>query len=512
MSLSLRYTLFLSALAVSACLPFGIGDTKAQAQAGNDSIHASARQAAQTWRQAHEHAILDELIAFTSLPNTADRPDGLRRNAEFLVEAMRRRELTAGLLEADGAAPLAWGEWRVPGATRTYVFYAHYDGQPVNPDEWRSPPFSPTLRHPDGDGTALSPSTTQPLDPNWRLYARSASDDKGPIIAMLAALDALRAADIAPRANLRFVFEGEEEIGSPNLARLLHAHCDRTGGDLWLIGDGPEHGSGRRTVVFGIRGVETLDITLYGANRDLHSGHYGNWAPNPAMELARLLASMKDAEGRVTIDGFYDEVRPLNDDERAALRAIPNDDAAQMQALSLARTEGGGKRRLETAELPSLNVRGLASGRVGADAANVVPSTATAAIDIRLVGDMHHARTADTVIRHIERQGYHVVSDAPSAEVLRAHIHGPSRRATRTRRARRRPRTADPLPADGRQPAAVACRTDPWRAHHHRLHRQPRQPPARRRRKPAPGAPVARGRNDGHGDGDGVRSAAHTLE
>ncbi|MGH7725611.1 MAG: M20/M25/M40 family metallo-hydrolase [Candidatus Eiseniibacteriota bacterium] len=388
-----------------------------------DSTKDAAVSAARKWRIANERQILNEHVELVRIQNVSKDTLNIRRNAEYLLTVLEKRGVKARLLEVPGAPPLVYGELLTPGATSTYVFYAHYDGQPVDPKEWASLPFEPTLRTArlDKGGTVLPLASTGPLDPEWRLYARAVSDDKGPITAMMAALDALRSAGIKPRANLKFVFDGEEEVGSPNLDRLLKAHRDLLRGDLWIIGDGPEHPSGRPTVSFGVRGVQGVEITVYGASRELHSGHYGNWAPNPAMMLSRLLASMKDADGRVLIAGFYDDVTPLTKSERAAIDAIPNDDAERKHDLSLSRTDGGGKRLAEMITVPALNVRGLSSGKVGEEAANAIPTTATASIDIRLVKAMDGARTVSALIRHVEKEGYFVKPDEPGPDVLRAH-------------------------------------------------------------------------------------------
>ena len=337
---------------------------------------------------------------------------------------LKKRGMTAKLLEVPEASPLVYAELATPGASSTYVFYGHYDGQPVDDKEWATPPFDATLRSgrlDKGGEVVRLPDRGNPLNPEWRLYARAAADDKAPIMAMLAALDALKSAGIRPRANLKFVFDGEEEIGSPNLARYLKANRELLRGDLWVICDGPEHASGRQTVVFGVRGAQTLEITVYGAIRELHSGHYGNWAPNPAMMLAQLLASMKDRDGRILIPGFYDGVVPLTDAERVAIDAIPNDDADQMRNLSLARTEGGGKRLAELINLPALNVRGVSSGHTGTQAANVIPTTATASIDIRLVKGVTRERALAALTRHIENQGYFVTTAEPGETTLLSH-------------------------------------------------------------------------------------------
>jgi acetylornithine deacetylase/succinyl-diaminopimelate desuccinylase-like protein len=184
--------------------------------------------------------------------------------------------------------------------------------------------------------------------------------------------------------------------------------------------DGPEHASGRPTLVFGARGTQRVDITVYGANRELHSGHYGNWAPNPALMLARLVATMRDGDGRVLIDHFYDGVVPLTASERTALVNVPNDDAQEMRDLGLARVLGEGS-RLEGVTQPVLNIDGLSSGHTGAEGVNAIPTSATASLDIRLVKGMDRERTVARLIDHVRRQGFHVVDSEPDAQVRLEH-------------------------------------------------------------------------------------------
>src|SRR5215813_11590247 len=238
------------------------------------------KQAADQWRAAHEQQILQEFSALLAIPNVASDRQSIQRNADVLVAALQQRHLEAKQLTAVGSNPVVYGEIKTVGAKHTIVFYAHYDGQPVNPDDWESKaPFTPVTRQVKGEP---------------RIYARSASDDKAAILAQLTALDALQAAKIPFKANLRFVWEGEEEAGSTNLEAVLNKYRDALGGDVWLICDGPVDQSGRQSVVFGARGVTHIAITLYGPHRELHSGHYSNWAPNPAMMLAQLLGGMED--------------------------------------------------------------------------------------------------------------------------------------------------------------------------------------------------------------------------
>ena len=361
-----------------------------------------AAAAAHQWRTAHEQAILAEFMDLLAIPNLASDGPNIRRNAAAVSAMLEKRGVKTRLLEVSGAPPVVFGEIDSPVAARTVVFYAHYDGQPLDPKEWSTPPWQPVLRE-------------------GRIYARSASDDKAPIIAIATALDALRASGIPLRANVKFVFEGEEEAGSPHLASILAKYKDLLASDVWLICDGPMHQSRRQQIVFGARGITSLDVTIYGPKRELHSGHYGNWAPNPAMMLARLLASMKDDDGRVTIDRFYDGIEPLSETERRAVAEAPDVDHDLMRELWLGRTEGRGKKLVELLNLPSLNVRGMSAARTGAQASNVIPASATASIDIRLVKGIDHDAAAGRVIEHIRKQGYYVVDRDPDAQTRLSH-------------------------------------------------------------------------------------------
>ncbi len=375
------------------------------------------------YRSTHEREIVGELIDFLRLPNIAANFSDIRENAGALVEMMERRGIEARLLET-GGPPYVYGELFTPGATRTVLFYAHYDGQPVDDSRWEGhKPFDPVLR--DGSlevgGKIIALPASGGFDPDSRLYSRSASDDKSPIVALMAALDALRAAGLRPGANLKFIFEGDEEAGSPNLGRVVREHGDLLTADLVLAADGPCDPSGLPTLYFGARGIVSVQITVYGPLRPLHSGHYGNWAPNPAMRLAQLLATLKDpATGRVLVDGFYQDVLPLSEFERAAIAAAPNDDREQMFALAIAEPEAEG-RRLLLINQPSLNVRGLRSAWVGDEARTIVPDIAVADIDLRLVKHIDPQAQVDRLIAHIEKQGYHVVWNEPDAETRRSH-------------------------------------------------------------------------------------------
>lgn len=380
----------------------------------------SAVATALAWRDAQGHRILENYTRLLAIPNVASDSANIRRNAEFIRDELSRRGVAARLLELAGANPIVFGEVRVRGATRTLGIYAHYDGQPADPTHWTHHPWQPTLytRPMEAGGTPRPlPGPGEAVDPEWRLYARSASDDKAPIGAMLAVLEAFQEGGLRPTSNLLFFFEGEEEDGSPNLGRFLEVYRHLIQDvDAWLLFDGPVHQSGRPQLSFGVRGITGLEITVYGPLRPLHSGHYGNWAPNPAQMLSQLLASMKDEQGRVLVAGFYDTVEPLGETERAALARLPAYDAELRRELGLGWTEGGGASLAERLLLPSLNIRGISGGYTGELAQNVIPSTATASLDIRLVKGNDPAHMRRLVEEHIRKQGYHIVREDPDLE------------------------------------------------------------------------------------------------
>jgi acetylornithine deacetylase/succinyl-diaminopimelate desuccinylase-like protein len=379
------------------------------------------------YRRSHEHQLLKEFVSLLSIPNIAADRENIRKNAAFISQMMQERGLSSRLLEAKtpNVPPVVYAEWLTPGATRTIILYAHYDGQPTDPKQWTGTlPWQPVLRSAtiEAAGNILAwPATSESINPEWRLYARSASDDKAGVMAILTAFTALKANGIKPTANIKFFFEGEEEAGSPHLGEIIGLHKQLLESDAWIICDGPVHQSGRKQAVFGVRGDTNVDVTVYGAKRPLHSGHYGNWAPNPAATLVRLLASMKDDSGRVTIAGWYDDAEPIGAAERRAIAEAPQYDEELRAQLGLARTEGAGKSLLELINLPSLNINGISSGDVGALARNVIPTTASAVLDLRLVKGNDYQRQVERLVRHIGKQGFYVIDHDPSNEERQQH-------------------------------------------------------------------------------------------
>ncbi|MDH5589190.1 MAG: M20/M25/M40 family metallo-hydrolase, partial [Gemmatimonadota bacterium] len=295
-----------------------------------------------------------------------------------------------------------------------------YDGQAVNPAEWTHAPFEPTLYTASmeaGGAARALPRDGEAVDPEWRLYARSAGDDKAPIAALLPVLRSFRDGGVTPTSNLIFFFEGEEEAGSRHLREYLETFRDRLDPiDVWLFFDGPAHQSGRPQLTFGVRGSMGMEVTVYGASRNLHSGHYGNWAPDTPLVLAELLASMKDSDGRVLVDGWYDTVEPIGDEERRALEAMPDYDSELKRELGLLWTEGEPESLPERLLVPALTIRGMTSGNTGALATNVIPNEAVAALGIRLVKGNDPEQMRQLVENHIRAQGFHIVREDPDME------------------------------------------------------------------------------------------------
>lgn len=385
---------------------------------GQTSVTTAVRE----YRTTDEHRLLRDFVGMLSIPNVASDTPNIRRNADYIVAQMQKRGLKPRLLEAADTSvpPVVYGEWMTPGAVKTVIFYAHYDGQPTDAADWSgSKPWQPVLRTAslDKGGKIIPfPRDGEKIDPEWRLYARSASDDKAGAFAILTAFDALMAMGIKPTVNIKFFFEGEEEAGSPNLKEILQKHKDILKADAFIVCDGPIHQSGRKQVVFGVRGDVNVDLTVYGAKRPLHSGHYGNWSPNPALLLAQLLGSMKDEFGNITIKSWNDDVEPLGPAEMKAISDAPQYDEQLKRELGIAYTEGGGKSLLERINQPSLNINGIKSGDVGEKARNVIPTTATTVLDLRLVKGNDHIRQVAKLRRHIESQGYYVIDRDPTDE------------------------------------------------------------------------------------------------
>lgn len=382
----------------------------------------SVQQKVRSYREQNEIRLINEYKAFVSIPNVSRDTPNIHRNAAFIADWMNRLGIKAELLDGitPGVTPAVYGKVTVPGATKTLAFYAHYDGQPVNPRQWADglQSFNPVfLTAPvERGGKIIEVKPNEPINPEWRLSGRGSADDKAGVMTILNAYEALIKSGSNLKNNLLFFFEGEEEIGSIHIAEIFEKHRSKLQADLWIISDGPRHVSGKKLVQFGVRGDVNLSLTVFGPKRPLHSGNYGNWAPNPARMLVELLAGMKDASNRVTIPGFYDDVVPLSESEKKALAAIPNIEETLKKELGIAEPEGAGKSFLELLHLPTLNINGIQSANVGNLAANIIPVKAEAAIDLRLVLGNDVNRQIQKVVKYIESKEYKVLDRDPTDE------------------------------------------------------------------------------------------------
>ena len=354
-----------------------------------------------------------------SLPNDANHGEAhLRPNLEFLRDAFEGRGFAVSELATAGF-PLLLAERAAAGATKTVLVYLQIDGQPVDPTRWsQADAWRPVLKERGADGWEEIPwerLESGPVAPEWRIFARSASDAKGPVAMFLAALDAMAAGGFEQLYDLKVIMDFEEELGSPHLPAAVGAHREALAADALIIFDGPRHYSNRPSLTFGARGIATIELVVFGPRAPQHSGHFGNYAPNPAVRLAQLLASMKDSDGRVTIPGFYDGVE-LDDATRAVLAEVPDDETEIRRWIGIAEPDGVAPTYQEAIQYPSLNVRGMASGWVGEQVRTVIPSFAVAEIDVRLTPESDPEKLIGSIRDHVVARGYHLVDGEPTEE------------------------------------------------------------------------------------------------
>ncbi len=353
---------------------------------------------------------------FLGLPNDATYPDDIEDLLIWIASEFERRDFVTQRVGTAGNPALYAGRL-VNEEMKTVLVYLQADGQPVDPSAWdQADPYLAVLKEQNEDGRWSEIPWERlelGIDPDWRIFARSAADSKGPMTQFLTAIQLLDRAGFIPDYNLKVLIDTEEEMGSPNLADAIRENRELFAADLLLIFDGPPHASNRPTVSFGARGIATVTLTTYGPRVAQHSGHYGNFVPNPAFHLARILASMKSADGVVQIPGFYDGIE-LTDQTREILANVPDDESAILASMGLVEPDAVGQSLQEAIQYPSLNIRGMAAAWIGRESRTIIPPTATAEIDIRLVVESDAERIVDLVRSHIEAQGFVVLDREPT--------------------------------------------------------------------------------------------------
>ena len=360
---------------------------------------------------------------FLGIPNDANDPAQIQQLNAWVREAFESRGFETQELPTAGS-PSVYAEKRSPGATRTVLVYLQADGQPVDPTAWAQPnPYEAVLKRRDESGEWRIMDWARldgSVNPDWRIFARSAADSKGPMTQFLVANELL--ASVMPDLgyHLKVLVDTEEELGSPHLADAVREHSELLAADMLLIFDGPPHASNRPTVSLGARGIATVTLTAWGPRVAQHSGHYGNFVPNPAMDLAHVLSSLKTRDGVVAVEGFYDGV-VIGDRARSVLESVPDDEEAILSQMGLNRSDKVAKTLQEAIQYPSLNVRGLSAAWTGRQSRTIIPSSAVAEIDIRLVKESNAERLIALLRKHVEGQGVTVLDHAPSEEERRVH-------------------------------------------------------------------------------------------
>ncbi|MCP4526589.1 MAG: M20/M25/M40 family metallo-hydrolase [Aestuariibacter sp.] len=369
---------------------------------------------------------LTDYLRFLTLPNVAaESPENMRINADFLTSVYERHGFKTQLLAEPDGMPMVFAEYEgnVPGRP-TVLFYAHFDGQAVSPEHWdQASPWQPVLKTKDGDGWKTLPvssllESTHP-NPEWRVFARSASDDKAPIMMLLAAIKSLRDAGKAPAINIKVLLDSREENGSPTLKKVIQANREALNADAAIFMDGPMHDSNKPTIVYGHRGISLIELTVYGPKGNIHSGHFGNVVMNPAETLASLLASFKDADGRVVIPGYYEGIQ-ITQAEKQAIASIPIDHKQLAASVGVSDFKLLDSNYYTSLLYPSLNINSF----VAADPdkpRTVIPAKATARIDIRTVTATPGKRQVELIKSFMTAQGFHLTDSEPDDQARNEH-------------------------------------------------------------------------------------------
>ena len=365
---------------------------------------------------------LEELKDFIAIPNDALVAEDILKNIDWLDQKFKQRGFKTQVLETEGQ-PLFFAESSKVKNAKTLLFYMHLDGQSVDNSKWdQEDPYKAVLKAKDGNDwkTLDWQELENKIDQDWRIFGRSTSDDKGPIVMFLQAIDLLKENNKSMPFNVKIILDSEEEKSSKPLPKAVKKYRDILAADYLIINDGPLHVSDNPTMVFGCRGITTINLTTYGPIKPQHSGHYGNYAPNPGFRLAKLLSTFKDEQGKVLIEGYYDGIT-IDKPTAAILKSVPDDQEQILANLAIKTPESVGSFYQEALQYPSLNIRGLSSGWTGKKARTIVPESATAAIDIRLVPESDGTRLKELIKDHIKAQGYYITDTEPTLEERMQH-------------------------------------------------------------------------------------------
>ena len=329
---------------------------------------------------------LNEFLSIPSISTDTTYKKDIENTAKFVYDYLEEIGFEKVEIMETGGHPLVFAEWNGAGEDApTALFYGHYDVQPVDPlEEWESDPFKPEVR-------------------NGRIYARGASDDKGQVFMHLAVFEAFMKTESALPINVKVCIEGEEEIGSENLYSLLQTHKEKFSADFVVISDSGMVETNQPTILYGLKGFTGLEVTVKGPDHDLHSGMYGGAVRNPIMALSHILASMKNEDEQITVDGFYDDVIPLSDEERELIRQVKGEDYTESTGVAETVSELGYNAKEHTMARPTFEINGIYGGYQGEGTKTIIPATATAKITCRLVPNQHPEKIQALLKQHIEK-------------------------------------------------------------------------------------------------------------
>jgi acetylornithine deacetylase/succinyl-diaminopimelate desuccinylase-like protein len=375
--------------------------------------------------EKYAKASFPQLKELLSMPNDANNPDELEPNIKWSEKHFEKRGFTTSRLETE-TVPLLLAEKKCRNKNaKTVLIYLQVDGQPVDPNHWfQKNPYEATLKEIDPEGgwktIAWSSLFGKRMNRDWRIFARSTSDAKGPVNMFLTAVDMMMDKNESPNFHMKVILDFEEELGSPQLPNAVTKYKKQLASDMFIIFDGPMHITNQPTLTFGARGISTITLKIFGPVFPQHSGHYGNWVPNPAVRLSQLISSMKDEGGRVTIPGYYDGIT-ISEKVKGILKSIPDDEAYLNAKIGIASGDKVAQTYQESLQYPSLNVRGMSSGWVGSEKRTIIPSSAVAEIDVRLVLESDPDRLIKLIREHIVSQGYLVLDRKPTSQERAKH-------------------------------------------------------------------------------------------
>ena len=356
--------------------------------------------------------------AFVSLPNVATNEEDIYTNLKWVKQEFESRHFSVKLLESS-TLPVFLAEKQVDKKAKTVLFYLHLDGQAVNPKKWdQEDPFVPVLKQEDENGNWEIidwDNIDKEINPEWRIFGRAAADDKAPIMMMLTAIDLLEKQKTKLAYNIKIILDSQEEAGSEGFLSTLEQYKSLYSADYMMILDGPAHNTNKPTLTYGCRGIATCEISIYGAMLPQHSGHFGNYAPNPVFSMAHLLSSMKDDNGKVTINGYYDGIE-ITPEIESLLKNVPDNQEDIQRSLGINKPDKVGNSYQESIQYPSLNVRQIETSWKGPGLKTVIPEIVTAYIDVRLVLETDGAVQLEKIKNHIEKQGYLVLDREPTLD------------------------------------------------------------------------------------------------